>query len=626
MLINKLPLFFFILIFCPIQSELKSQSITLPADSVRYIWPTDASLQLSSTFAETRSIHFHAGLDIRTWGREGYRVFATRGGEIYRIAMSPFGYGNVIYMKHNDNSYSVYAHLDRFEPELQAYVDSLRLIDYQADIDLLLTDKKFRFRQGDVIAFTGSTGVGPPHLHFELRDSNFTPFNPLLTNLTIRDNVPPVFRQIGIEHLDSKTLKPKGFNILEADELNQSYNFGEIEINGPVGLSVNVHDRADQTPNLYAVYSLTVVHEADTLYHETKEYFSYKLARQMFLDRSYPILAQTRRGFQRLYVVEGNELPFYKIQKNRGVIHFEDGTYPLKIIASDIYGNSSTASITLQVTGNQKPINEITYVPAYPGFLKKETSTPSIYLSEISLNISGPQINPSEQSAISYQRIKHLFPFKSGQSVRKMVIPNRSDVLTTPDKNIWVQFPNDALYDTLDIQLSTSELEGEIYFHFEPDRLPLKNLITFNFILPEPFRGNSKLALFSVDRFRNRLVYLNSINSGRIIHANLNEISTLVMKEDNLAPWIGKPRIDQNSTSKLILIVPTRDGLTGIDYRRSSILVNGKRGIVEYDPEKNYLIYYHPDFRPIQNNFVEINVYDGVGNRSSSEVSVSYSL
>ena len=621
---RKFALIFYLLLICSQFSDLKSQSISFPEDSVTYIWPTNASQQLSSTFAETRSSHFHAGLDIRTWGVEGYRVFATRDGEIYRIGMSPFGYGNVIYMKHDDDTYSVYAHLNRFEPGLQAYADSIRLIDYSADLNLLLTDQTFKFRQGDTIGFTGSTGVGPPHLHFELRDANFKPFNPLLTNLSVRDDRPPVFRQLGIEHLDSNTLKANGFTIYEASRRNQEYNFGEIVVNGPVGLSVNVHDRANDTPNIYAVHSLTVVHEADTLFHERKDYFSYQHARQMFLDRSYPILAQTRRGFQRLYVVEGNQLSFYKIKKNRGVIDFDDGIYPLKIIASDIYGNSSTANLTLQVTGNQKREHEITYVPAYPEIPKRDTSTPSIFLSDISLVTSGPQINPTEQSSISYQRIKHLFPYRSGQSVRKKIAPNSSAVLTTPDRNIWVQFPIDAVYDTLDIQLSTTVSDGDIYFHFEPDRLPLNSPIQFNFILPDHLVGNSQLSLFSVDSFRNRLFALNTINNGRVIRANLNEISTLVLKEDNLGPWIGRPRIDRNNAGKHIVIVPTRDGLTGIDYRRSIITVNGSRGIIEYDPEKNFLIYYHPEFRPSRSNHVVIEVYDGVGNRSASEVTLSY--
>ncbi len=79
-----------------------------------YLWPTEASPYLTSTFAETRSAHFHAALDIKTWGQRGYEVYATRDGVVDRIAIGPRGYGKVVYLKHNDGSYSVYAHLLSF--------------------------------------------------------------------------------------------------------------------------------------------------------------------------------------------------------------------------------------------------------------------------------------------------------------------------------------------------------------------------------------------------------------------------------------------------------------------------------------------------------------------------------
>ncbi|HDL17610.1 MAG TPA: hypothetical protein ENH29_00985 [Bacteroidetes bacterium] len=62
-----------------------------------YLWPTDAGHNLTSSFAEFWSGHFHAGIDIKTWGREGYKVFATRSGYVWKVRISPFGYGRVIY-------------------------------------------------------------------------------------------------------------------------------------------------------------------------------------------------------------------------------------------------------------------------------------------------------------------------------------------------------------------------------------------------------------------------------------------------------------------------------------------------------------------------------------------------
>ena len=47
--------------------------------------PLDIPLELSGTFGELRSNHFHAGLDIKTQGKVGFKVFAVADGYISRI-------------------------------------------------------------------------------------------------------------------------------------------------------------------------------------------------------------------------------------------------------------------------------------------------------------------------------------------------------------------------------------------------------------------------------------------------------------------------------------------------------------------------------------------------------------
>src|SRR5690625_2760157 len=83
-----LPIFF--LLFA-LPAKTTAQDLSFLSDTTHYLWPTDASPYISSTFGETRAAHFHAGLDIRTWGQEGYRVFATRDGIISRISTGPTG-------------------------------------------------------------------------------------------------------------------------------------------------------------------------------------------------------------------------------------------------------------------------------------------------------------------------------------------------------------------------------------------------------------------------------------------------------------------------------------------------------------------------------------------------------
>lgn len=604
------------------QTDLISQPLSFLADSVEYVWPTDATNQISSTFGETRSAHLHAGLDIRTWGQEGYKVFATRDGIIYRIGTGPNGYGNVIYMKHNDGSYSVYAHLNRFEPNLQAYTDSIRMQDYSFVINEIIEEDSLFYKKGEVIAFTGSTGVGPPHLHFELRNPENEPFNPFLTNIRVRDDLHPVFRQLGIEFLNPSTLKHEGFEIKAPRRSGGQYNFGEITVSQPVGLAVNVHDRANYTPNVYAVYTLTMIHEADTLFHSSVDQFSYNEARHMFLDRSYQILAATRRGFQRLYKVNGNKLPVYKILKNRGVLAFDEGTYPLRIIASDIFGNETEATVTLNVQSSNR-IEAITDVPTYPS--PSEISKPfTLNQKEILFDNQVPLLASSEPISYSILRTSGPVRFRSNSSIEKKLTPGTKEVFSTPDQRMWIEFPKDALYDTLNLHLDISRVGDEIQFNFSPDRLPVEGEIYFNYILPDDLKTNENFGLYSVDKFRNRTYFMGATNKDGMIRASLREISSLVIMEDDTPPWVGNPQLEKNLAGNYIISVPIVDRDSGIDYRSSSITVNGEPGITGYDPDKNSLFYYVPGFVPSSQNSVVVEVFDGMGNRTSKTASYSF--
>ena len=201
-----------------------------------YTWPTNASEFASASFGETRAAHFHAALDVKTWGREGFRVYATRDGILHRLGISHRGYGKVVYLKHDDGSYSIYAHLQRFIRDFQALADSIRFKDFRFQIDHNFEDLGIRVKQGDIIGYTGSSGVGPPHLHFELRTPTESPFNPLHTNLSIPDRRAPRFSGIAVEPMDAGT-EIEGQRFIytkKARPRKGGFSFGTITVNGPI--------------------------------------------------------------------------------------------------------------------------------------------------------------------------------------------------------------------------------------------------------------------------------------------------------------------------------------------------------------------------------------------------------
>ena len=87
-----------------------------------YEWPLDAPPALTSTFAEYRSGRFHAGLDVKTWGKEGIACVAVADGYVWRVRTSPWGYGKAVYLKLNDGRTAVYAHLSGFVDRIEKVV------------------------------------------------------------------------------------------------------------------------------------------------------------------------------------------------------------------------------------------------------------------------------------------------------------------------------------------------------------------------------------------------------------------------------------------------------------------------------------------------------------------------
>ena len=76
-------------------------------DDHTYSLPIDIPIFLSGTFGELRSSNIHAGIDIKTQGREGFPLKAVSDGYVSRIKVSTSGYGKAIYVNHPDGKTSV---------------------------------------------------------------------------------------------------------------------------------------------------------------------------------------------------------------------------------------------------------------------------------------------------------------------------------------------------------------------------------------------------------------------------------------------------------------------------------------------------------------------------------------
>lgn len=157
--------------------------------------PLDIPLELAGSFAEIRSNHFHSGMDLRTEQREGLPIYCAADGYVSRIKISPFGYGKAIYVTHPEGYVTVYAHLQKFNQEIDSLLRLQHKLKETYDIDWYLKQGQIELKRGQQIAWSGNSGGSSgPHLHFEVRDSRTEQcLDPISFGLPVRDTLAPIF-------------------------------------------------------------------------------------------------------------------------------------------------------------------------------------------------------------------------------------------------------------------------------------------------------------------------------------------------------------------------------------------------------------------------------------------------
>ncbi len=171
--------------------------------------PLTGPLEITGGFGEYRIGHFHAGLDFGTGQRVGRRVFACARGAVERIRASGVGYGRSVYLRTDDGRLLQFGHLDAFVEPLASYVRARQDSSGQYEQDLWPEPGRFRFEAGERIAWSGESGAGGPHLHFEIRRGDMA-YHPLRAGLAARDTTPPSLVSLTLEPLDDTSYVERG--------------------------------------------------------------------------------------------------------------------------------------------------------------------------------------------------------------------------------------------------------------------------------------------------------------------------------------------------------------------------------------------------------------------------------
>ncbi|WP_288733720.1 M23 family metallopeptidase [uncultured Parabacteroides sp.] len=326
--------------------------------------PMDIPVLLSGNFGELRSNHFHSGIDFKTQGVEGKPIHSVQDGYVSRISVSPWGYGNGLYITHPDGTTTVYGHLQKFSQKITAYLKEKQYEQESFNVNLSLTPDELPVKEGELVALSGNTGSsGGPHLHFEVRDTETEePMDPIeYYKDLIKDTQAPKIQGVMVYSMPGKGVVNGSRRKLElkpvtAKNGKQTLN-GKIEAWGEIGLAVKGYDYMDNTSNIYGIKDITLTADSQVIFHSNLDRFAFDESRYLNSFTDFEEWKEHRSFYIKSFVDPGNRLRFIE-SLNRGILTIDEPrTYHLTYQLADAFGN--TTQLSIRIEGKEQPIPEI---------------------------------------------------------------------------------------------------------------------------------------------------------------------------------------------------------------------------------------------------------------------------
>ena len=537
-----------------------SLPLTLKGQEFKPIIPLNTKPLLAGTFAELRPNHFHGGIDLKTEGREGLQVLAADKGYISRIKVSPYGYGKMLYITHPSGYVTTYGHLQKYAPEVEAFVKQKQYAQQTYDIDIILDEKQFPVAQGDWVALSGNTGGSQgPHLHFEVRDTSDNGWNPLLFGFKdlIEDTTPPEIinlygYSLGKDAQIESTQLPRQINkTLQADHTYLADNISAI---GTIGFGIQGFDRQNETMHRNGIYKVTLLLNGEVQFQTVLNKVNYNDTRYLNALIDYEMYTQKRGMVQRLYKLPNNRLDVYPIpptKSNFGYLTIEEGKqYTATIIAEDFKGNTTTINIPIEgkreilKTPRPEPKGNKQVVATRDNYYELEHG--SVYLPENTL----------------YEDVQ-------------MLITSKKDSITVGDYRIPAQ------------KYFTVTIKDDSYTPEEASKMFLS-------------RGSS---------------YEPTIYKDGVFTARVRNFGTFTLRKDVTAPTLKAVNFKNGGIVKAdTLKILVSDNFSG--FSSCSATLNGEWILFEYEPKNKCLTFHFSDIDTTKTDKYEliVNAKDKVGN------------
>ncbi|MEZ4837883.1 M23 family metallopeptidase [Flavobacterium sp.] len=321
-----------------------------------FIPPLEIPLSLSGTFGELRSNHFHSGIDFRTQQKEGLNVIAVADGYVSRIKISTFGYGKAVYVTHPNGYTSVYGHLLKTSPKIDAYVKKQHYFLENFEIDVFPQPDELVVSQGEIIALSGNTGgSGGPHLHFEYRDTKTEKIiNPFFfgLNAKVKDTRIPVINEIVVYPLGEEGMVNQSqipIQIPITQQKDGSYLASKVLARGEIGFGVNTYDQSDNSYGKNGIFKIEATLDGSPSFAITFDTFSYDETRYINAYIDYQRYKKMNQRVQKLFFTKKYPLSLVSSNQNNGIIKVGNNlSHNYKLEVSDYHGNKTTITIPIQ--------------------------------------------------------------------------------------------------------------------------------------------------------------------------------------------------------------------------------------------------------------------------------------
>ena len=544
-------------------NDLKSQS--------NQNFVMDLPINLSGTFGELRTNHFHSGIDIKTNRVEGLNIYSYEKGYISRIQVSTYGYGKAIYITHPDGKITVYAHLSKFSEKIQNYVKDIQYKRKKFAIKVYPKESEILIEKNEIIGYSGNTGSSSgPHLHFELRDKNNMPINPLkYRNIEIIDTIIPSLKGVYYKELkynngklEDNYSRFKKIKFIEND--NGKYLTDTIYTNGVIGFGVNSFDLMNNSNNVYGLNKIITKINDSVNFKINFDKFSFDEWTYINTYVDYAYFKRTNEKIQKLYIENINPLNLYDRSLGDGALKLNDSKNILinyKIILFDFNNNTTVINIPIVFADQRKE---------------------EIFQKKGNINI---QNNLDKKIRLE----NYFVEFKKG---------------------------------TFDYNTSLTISESNNTINIDNDTIPLRKPFTIKYSLKNIDDSRKKYLYLGMKGPKNYHYFISSEKFNDSIIGHAKKLGKFKILTDSIPPDINFYNLknDQWISNRKKLTIKINDNESGI--KSFNGWINNKWILLEYESKKNMLTY---DFEDKVNsndskNELVVSVKDNCGNVSMKKI------